>query len=136
MQKTHKQVKEIVSQISLGQILYKDPEFRVMKKGDGFLLQLTYWEEDTANGEPKLGVGMTQQFARKWYVSSWSTTTEIVRTAHKAVMASLEHRLGEHFRFQGAQVYSPHHSVHGLVGLTRTSDFDVREPKPILDNND
>lgn len=114
------EVKEIVSHISLGPVLYDHPTFRVMECGDGFLLQLVYLEVDCdAPGDE----WKTEQHARKWYVSAHSTHTEVIRTAYKAVQTSLEHRLGEWFTYKGQRVCSPHRSL------------DVEEPVSPLPPN-
>lgn len=102
---TREEILDILSKISIGHVLYKEPKFRLLDSGDGFLIQLVYLEEDCDTGREE------EQHARKWYVSAHSTPTEVVRTAYKAVMTSLEHRLGEWFTFNGERVYSPHRSV-------------------------
>lgn len=108
----------ILEGISLGKVLYPHGyRWRLLTKGDGFLLQLVYLEADTSAGPVNMESPLCDQYARKWYVSSHSTETEVVRTAWKAVMASLEHRLGEHFRYHGVQVYSPHHDISELRRL-------------------
>lgn len=116
-------IQDVVSKISISSIIYDRAEFRLLDKGDGYLLQLIYMEPDadTPNGEPM------PQHCRKWYVSPFSTESEIVRTAYKAVHASMLHRLGEHFRYKGAQVYSPHMSVAALAAAAAQGDFDVRD---------
>lgn len=70
-----------------------------------------------------------EQRARKWYVSSRATRTEVVRTAHKAVLCSLEHRLGEWFTFDGQRPYSPHFDVMALTELDEREAFDLRGPR-------
>lgn len=116
----------IVQAIDLGQVLYglpgRDWHFNVTGKGDGFLLQLVYYEPDSDHP----GSLPVRQGTRKWYVSSHSTETEVVRTAYKCVLCSLEHRLGEHFRYQGSRVYGPHAAVGHLMALDCVEAQDVR----------
>lgn len=107
---TREQLEAIVRGVDLGRALYADWQIRVLEKGDGFLLQLVYNEADV----DRPGTVPVPQHARKWYVSAFSTETEIVRTCWKAVLTSLEHRLGEHFTYNGARVYSPHVDVELL----------------------
>ncbi len=102
---SREQIQEILDQISLGPVLYQDYRFRLIESDGIFLLQLVYREQDCDTLE------MSEQHARKWFISAHSTTTEIVRTAYKAVLCSLEHRLGEWFTYDGRRVYSPHRSV-------------------------
>lgn len=92
-------------------IRFLDRILTIMQKGDGFLLQVSYYEDDVETGENAL------QKARKWYVSPYSTTTEIVRTAYKAIKTSMEHVVDEHFLYKGKRIYSPHYDVEALVEL-------------------
>lgn len=127
--KSRTDIEAIIREISLGSILYPHGwDFRLLDKGDSYLLQLTYEEPDTSGPEPELRWDDAEpQHARKWYISPWMTESEIVRTAYKAVLCSLEHRLGEHFRYKGAKVYSPHFDVEALAGLA-TSARPAPEP--------
>lgn len=104
-------IQTLVDQISVSSLLYTNPRWRLMVKGDGVLLQFVYDEPDS---EDESGEAVPQ-YCRKWYISLHSTDTEIVRTAYKAVQASLEHRLGEHFRFRGVQIYNPHTSIETML---------------------
>lgn len=108
---TEESLLDLVGKITISNLLYTSPRWRVLTKGDGFLLQFVYDEPDTEDPDGPL----TPQHCRKWYISPHSTATEVVRTAYKAVLTSLEHRLGEHFRFQGQQIYSPHTSLEGML---------------------
>lgn len=119
---TKQDVIMLVDDIDLGTVLYKSWRFRVLEKGDGFLLQLVYEEADTST-PPKAGAPEEEQHARKWYISAHATPAEVVRTAYKAVLCSLEHRLGEHFRYKGVQIYSPHPTLETMLGAaTRPGD--------------
>jgi len=120
---TLEEVREMVEKISIGGVLYDRPQFRVMGKGDGYLLQLVYMEADVEHPEE----GPVPQHARKWYVSAFSTETEIVRTVYKAVLCSLEHRLGEFFTYKGRKVYNPHFDVGALGDLDASCKVDVRD---------
>ena len=87
---------------------------------EGFMLQLRYREADVVTGE----VG--DQYGRKWYVSRFSTKSEVVQTILKAALTSAEHMVREHFRFKGASVFSPHFDVEYLVNLALTKSFESR----------
>jgi len=122
--------------------LWISPSWHVEAKGDGFLVQLRYHEPDIEDRQfPRIA---KPQHARKWYVSSHSTPTEVVRTAYKACLTSLEHRLGEYFtvdlaaleRFEPAGLllggegyarpYSPHTRVVDLATVDRYGTKDRR----------
>lgn len=115
--KTLADIKAIISQIS-----FMDRTFRILEKGDGFLLQLQYYEADIENptGPPLL------QRARKWYISPWMTETEIVETAFAACRRSMDHMLKEHFTYQGQRVYSPHFDIKARLDLAHRKQFDRR----------
>jgi hypothetical protein len=120
---TRDNILHILSQLSLGEGLYTDWRFLLHEKGDGWLLQLSYMEVDVDQpGGPPV-----EQKTRKWYVSAYSTKTEIVRTAYKMVLTSLEHRLGEHFLYMGQRVYNPHFDVDALHELDVFEHVDVRK---------
>lgn len=98
MSKTKKDIQTILDRIS-----YKpDWKFRLEERDGGFLFQIRFVGKDTETGKDEL------QSCRKWYISSHSTTTEVVRTAYKAVLAAEEHEASELFRLDGEAVYSPH----------------------------
>ena len=119
---TEQELVAIVDNISIGTELYDTWCFKVSSVGDGFHLQLQYLEPDVATGK------LERQHARKWYVSAHSTETEVVRTAYKAVLTSLEHRLGEHFTYQGRAVYNPHTHIESLIDIADVRKLDGREP--------
>ena len=111
-------VKTILERVDISPILYDRGHFALYQKGDGYLLQFRYCEVDSYDptGEPQ------EQRCRKWYISPYSTTTEVVRTAYKAVQASMEHRLGEHFTYQGKRIHDPHRDVDALVSICNEQD--------------
>lgn len=101
-------------------IKFMDRTFRLMPKGDGYLLQLSYYEADIETGKKAL------QMARKWYISPWMTETEIVETAFAACRRSMDHVLKEHFTYQGERVYSPHFEVQARLKMCKDKKFDRR----------
>ncbi len=99
-------------------------DFRLMEKGDGWLLQLRYLEEDVdAPG---------RQFwhtSRKWYISPYATTTEIVETAYGACLRSAKHRIREHFTYKDRRVMSPHLDIEARIEICDARHFDQRIPR-------
>lgn len=114
--KTLEQVSGIVANI-----VFMDRKFIVTAREGGFLLQLEYMEPDVDTGV------MAKQRARKWYVSKFSTETEIVETAFKACRVSMDHVLKEHFTYEGFRVYSPHFNVRARMLLAEARSFDGRD---------
>ena len=101
----------------LAEIKYKDWVFLADQKGDGYYLQVLFYD-------------MGMQKGRKWYVSPHATKSEIVQTVLKAVLTAEEHEAREKFTYQGRPIYGPHLSVDRLVELydePAQNVFDVRE---------
>ena len=71
----------------------------------GWVLSLTYHEADieTKRVEP--------QTTRGWFVAWDASPNEILRTVRKLLLGSMEHRVDEHFLFNGKRVYDPHREV-------------------------
>lgn len=116
---TRKDIEKIISQVS-----FQDRSFRLLNKGDGYLLQVQYLEADIDVGGPPI-----LQSARKWYISPWMTETEIVETAFLACQRSMEHVLKEHFKYKGERVYSPHFDIDARLDIVRAGRLDAREDK-------
>lgn len=90
----------------------------------GYLLLVEYYEEDL--DKP----GSTEkilQKGRKWYISPFSTETEIVETAFKAVKTSILHQTAEHFKYHGERVYSPHFTIGARLAMCTSGCFDRRQ---------
>lgn len=63
------------------------------------------------------GGGLLLQRTRKWQLSAHMTPSELVQTALKCVLTSLEHEAREHFTYRGAAIFGPHFDVEQLVLL-------------------
>lgn len=79
----------------LRQVQYRQWQFRVQPKGDGFLLQPRFVD-------PEQGL----QGGRKWYISSHATKSEVVQTAFKACLTAEEHEVREYFTYKGQRIFS------------------------------
>jgi len=115
---TREQIENIIGQVS-----FKDRSFRLLDKGDGFLLQMTYLEADIEkpNSEPVL------QSTRKYYISPYSTVSEVVETAWLCVQRSQLHVASEYFTYKGRRIYSQHFHVDARVEACDANWFDKRE---------
>lgn len=114
------EMSEIISQIK-----YKsDWKFRLITKGDGFLFQITFMEKDLTSESEDLEM----QFCRKWYISPYSTVSEVISTAYKAVQAAELHEIGERFKYRGKMIFNPHMNYDELVHNIDAIGIDVREP--------
>jgi hypothetical protein len=114
---------EIVSKIS-----YKDWSFRILEKGDGFLIQAIFLGQDAKTANLEI------QKCRKWYVSSYSCAGEVVRTCYKAVEAAELHELQERFKYMGEAIFDPHLDPHCLMLVSKGGDLvrDVRKSEKAL----
>ena len=111
-------------QEALNDVKFMDRKFLVMEKGDGFLIQMSYMEEDVDNP----GSGPMEQKTRKWYASPYMTETELVETCWAMVCRSQMHIAGEHFTYKGRRVYSPHFDIDARIAMCDEGQFDGREP--------
>lgn len=106
----------------IGLCSHPEYEFAVVVDGRGEIyLQAAYTEPDVDTLKPE------RQLTRRWFLSPEMTESEIVQTAFKCVMTSMEHRAREWFRFAGNQVFSPHFDVHALWQLCEDKKFSHRE---------
>lgn len=94
----------------------------VEQREGGFLFQIRFKDADINTGE------MMWQHCRKWFISSWSTETEVVRTVYKAIFAAEEHEICEKFKYKNASIYNPHTPVGVLVNRLHGVTMDERPP--------
>lgn len=106
----------------LKRIQFKDWVFFVADQGyDVLWLQVRYLEADV-DGDPRDPSDLEIQHGRKWLISKHATVSEVVQTAFKACVTSMEHQAREHFRYRGYRVFGPHFDVEALVALCRTPE--------------
>ena len=60
---------------------------------------------------------------RKWYVSQYSTNSEVVQTALKAYLTALEHEAREKFKWKGVAVFDPHLDLQALGDAINCGDI-------------
>lgn len=110
------QIKRIVDRIDyLDWMIHIEP---VNEDPEGpIYLQVSFDAWDEASGKFQL------QYGRKWLVSRYSTTSEIVQTALKAVLAAQEHEVREGFRYKGKAIFGPHFDVDDLAYRMPMSDL-------------
>jgi hypothetical protein len=95
-----------------GQVGFSDYDFLVLESAHGFsYLQAAYYEPDTVTGV----VG--RQYTRRWLLSPEMTKNEIVSTAFKCVLTSMEHKTREWFLYRGRAIYQPHYDVDALYEI-------------------
>lgn len=75
-----------------------------------------------ANGVDQHTGNPMQWSGRKWYLSYHMCRNEIVRTAHKAFRAAMEHEVDEMFLYKGVAIYNPHLDPDKLVEFAKNSE--------------
>jgi hypothetical protein len=108
----------------LNNVTFPDRTWVVTCKADGWMLQVSYYEEDIETGLVEL------QKSRKYYVSPFSTETEVVDTCFLCLMRSFEHVIREHFLYKGRRVQSPHFSMSARIEMCDRLMYDKRKPLP------
>lgn len=92
----------------LSEVHYLGYDFRMEVNGSQVSINCTYKEPDVQSGS------METQNGRPWAIDpSWGAQ-QIVQTALKAILTSLEHRCREHFTWRGRAIYQPHFDLETL----------------------
>ena len=118
--KTREEIQAIIDRIH-----FMDRTFRLLDKGDGYLLQMRYMEPDV----DKPGSEPTLQSTRKYYVSPYMTDSEIVETCWLCVQRSQLHVASEHFTYAGRRIYSQHFHLDARVEACDEDWMDSRIPR-------
>jgi hypothetical protein len=92
-------------------IHYKDWEFHIKEKNKVPFLQIQFMGKDNFSGKSE------RQYCRKWQLSEWMTTTELVRTAFAAVVQAEKHEAEETFLYKGQAVFNSHISADRMWEL-------------------
>jgi hypothetical protein len=96
---------------------FEDYTFHVRAGHGGWYLQATYEEPDIITGTPET------QSTRRWPLSPEMVKSEVVQTAFKCVMTSMEHRAREGFKYRGRRVFGPHFDVDALWEIAGRLDY-------------
>lgn len=92
-------------------IKFLNYRFVVRPAHNGVVLYAEYDDPDIYTGIVEM------QTTRKWPLTPAMTDSEIVQTAFKLCMTSMEHRTREAFKYKSAQVFGPHFDIEDLVHL-------------------
>ena len=91
--------------------------FQVMGNSSPMYLQATFHAPcSVAGGQP------IRQTTRKWQLSAHMTPSELVQTALKCALTSVEHEAREQFRYRGLAIFGPHFNVDRLAELCMCPD--------------
>ena len=111
-----------ISQIkaALAEVEYKHCKFNVEEASGGATLWISGIEDDSYSGQRELQEG------RRWFIDKSAKTSDVIRTAFKAVSTWAEHEARESFQYKGVRVFSPHLNIERLVKEEK-KDHDVEE---------
>ncbi len=96
-------------QMIVDQIKFRDWQFNLFNGGGHPYLKITFYDKDIRTDHLEL------QHCRKWQLSPHMVPSEIVRTAHKAVLAAMEHEADERFTYKGVRVFDPHTDLNWIA---------------------
>lgn len=99
----------------LGDVEFLDYEFIVAESHGGVTIRARYMEPDVYAPQN----GDEEQLTRKWLISPGMTDSEIVSTAFKCCLTSMEHRTREHFMYKGRRIFGPHFDINDLVEICK-----------------
>lgn len=88
---------------------------------DRYWIRASFRQPCSATGKPQF------QHTRKWYVSKFACKSEIVQTALKCVLTSVEHEAREAFKYRGRAVFGPHFDVDALHDVCVAKRLDYRK---------
>lgn len=108
--------------VILGELEYPEYTFLALVDGRGEMyLQGEYMEADIYTGVEE------KQLTRRWFISPQMSKSELVQTAFKMIMTSMEHRVREHFKYRDQLIFGPHFNVDDLWELARDGNLATRE---------
>lgn len=109
-------MREVIEAVKFGEYI-----FRVRTSHGATHLQATYLDADIRTGK------LDQQWTRKWLLTPGMTKSEIVQTAFKCCITSMEHRTREGFTYKGRRIFGPHFDVDALVEICEQGRHDYRK---------
>lgn len=113
---TVKDIQDIVNMCCFG-----DYSFEIIDNGKGSIyLQAKFPEQDIVTGK------WEAQHTRKWLLSPFMTKSEIVQTAFKCCLTSMEHIAREKFKYRGKRIFGPHFDIDALHEICSERKFDCR----------
>lgn len=119
-QRTHRQavhtaahalyLRELHVQDVLSFVSFSDYRFITTQHGGDVLVYAEFDAPDNASDSHVLHVQKT----RRWVIRPDASDSEIVQTAFKLVLTSIEHEAREQFQFNHRAIFGPHFDVYKL----------------------
>lgn len=94
--------------------------FEVLEEQGICNLYVTYMEPDVFSGVNE------KQRSRPWPMSFVQEPIQVVQTAFKALLTSLEHRARENFTVDGLAVLEPHYNLDVLLKIAAQRQHDAK----------
>lgn len=104
----------------LDEVSFQDYDFTVVVRGEVIYLKATFYAPCCKTGKPEL------QHTRQWILHPNMTKSEVVQTAFKLVLTSIEHEARETFTYRGRKIFGPHFNVDELVMCCDDAPEDAR----------
>lgn len=105
----------------LKDVKFNDYSFIVNKEGENYYMQALFPAQCNKTGN------WETQSTRKWRLSVHMTKSEVVQTALKLVLTSIEHEAREQFKYRDQPIFGPHYDVDQLVDIVAAGkSMDVR----------
>lgn len=121
------EVQGIISKVTIPWELHllQDKLFKDENGNGRLYLQVQFDDIDNVTGLPGY-----RSYCRKWYLSPYMTTQEIVRTCWLAYFGAVTHEAQEKFKYKGEMIYGPHISVDNLSLIAFITDERPSHMKP------
>ncbi|SRR5581483_10871770 len=107
---TLEDLQKILSLISYGDD-HSDYAFEAIEDNENLFIRAFYNERDVVTGK------LETQYTRKWHIEYDNELGQVVQTAFKCVLTSIEHRVREHFLYRGRNIFGPHFDLDHLWEL-------------------
>ena len=109
------EVDKLLSRVTmdvLGVHFYYKTLFDSANNSKRIYIQLMYRTSCTKTG------GMQVFYSRKWYLSTYMTPDEVIKTAYCALEAAVKHEIMEGFKVDGKVLFNPHVSFEALLSIS------------------
>ncbi len=110
------EIQEIICECEFKDYIF---EAEIDHRGSMYL-QAIYFEPDVNT------LQIEKQCTRKWFLSPEMCKSEVVQTAFKCVLTSMEHRTREFFKYRGRGIFGPHFDVNSLWEICNDGNLDWR----------
>ena len=108
----------------LAQVAYPGFTWHTDQAGNRLWLRASFVAPCNVTGEPEI------QWTRRWYVSHESTRSEVVLTALKCVLTSVEHEARENFKYRGKMIFHGHIDVDTMWEMCDENVCERRTDEP------